>query len=615
MRSSKTSFRSFLFLLAATAFIGGTTVTLPSPALGAPRLDAPETLVQRARRSPEEFIAVIFELENQLPEMRSRQEFEPYFNTLTKLEAISETLPNLGADTSVFKRVAGMMAVVGIRWVSLETDSVETILTYHRWLDFSAAYDFLADTELLLRKKKDDRELREKAVAVMSALQAWAAARNAPPFLINGYRGRISEVALMAFKDHLTSSQFSEEERIRWTDRLLTEESQAGVLSDLFSLIVGLSPGMETQAHLYADILEHLALRSRDAQHPFPAYIQINISDSIMRIIVEKLRFGFSFRDGTQENGEFARLTGLLRPAQLSALAFEWINIDQSRSDSGPDTPSASWKQFLAYARILETRLERAQMSMELKTFREYWQKAGAATVSDNMDFSGTYLLTADNGRTYRFTVFTARRGQLVAGLGDPGEAFRVSFTQIFYNPTTGVFTGSEHDMSNWTGSNHTVRFRFDGDRVFCQFPNLSSDMRRLTGVRVAKFTDYASLPATGSPERVPGEFRGVLRHTKPQGLENPVDLEINQVGKTYVGRLNIHSGKDLVIRVHFNLGNVANTDGLVQLTSTDTQHTMHLRGRIEGDRFVGEYIVAGRGLQGTLDLTRRTLPPASDLA
>lgn len=542
-------------------------------------LDTPAVLVQRAAQGRAQFFEVLRDLDKNIPEMRNRQEAEPYLLVLKDLDDVGKAIHVDGIAGGVFKDVALRMTRHALRWLDLDKDKTELVLRYHLYADDESSFEVVERVLGAIRSvQPKDRSL---FVDNMLALEEWATARNAKDYLIEGYRELRAGVATEVLKDVYA---LSDSDRRYWLTHLATNTAIGSFLTAQLNYVLGLGESDRAKLHAIVELLAET--RSAIEMQPIKvdAYFFAQLGELSRETISRYVRFEEKFAPG-----ELDRVVLLLQRLQLQALTY--IFTDPNLLPSKDYIP-----EFLVVAQVILSALESNGLLNERDSLKAYLEKLAGEFTASTSSLEGTYRVRTTDGTYWLFTLVFARHDMLIAGIGqEKGGSVYFAYYNLGYDLKNQAYVASERSPGEEVIRNAVIRFKFGVDNdITGTLENIPGKGRLdFSGKKTQDYNDLLgnrTLPEAAAP--VDGVYEGRF---KCNGVNKSLTLYVNTVNNHQIGRMSFNKE---AFFLEFPFGLRQMTKSVIYLTSAKypNRSFVHFRGMVTDGVLVGDYIIGGQG-------------------
>lgn len=580
------------------------------------QLDSPSDILQRLETKGENDILTrmdvldeVFAIQPHVRTMPRREMTESYLLFVDDLLALTEKyeldLSTLG--TKAIQDLGRSLSKHILRWLNLGTDRTETVLSFHKWADFPAAYEHLSLFQYQLarlRAETTDPDAREgvlvklkNAAQNLSALLQWAqniSDPSAPDYLLHGYQNVRSDVALLAFR---IKNPPSSEDIAFWAEHVTRNEGYQKIFTHLQRSIHLTKPEDVDNLHSYAALLFRLRQKISEEIELIDDYAQDMQMDVARNLIVKML-----YLDEPFEEGEFEHLLQDLLPDHLTFLTYKWIR-----------KPFLTDNQYgihlLEKAHTFLERLKAFHMSNEIEDFKHYYRTRGAAYFAKQLDVEGSYVVETQEAderqrRRYRITLAFAKDDMLIASAFLLAENSDINFSyyHVVYDLEEKAFYASERPPDFYGIPNWGIRFSVKDQTLSGVFFNTINHELGFVGQKTIpnRFQDYFGM-AVDDAESIVGTYVGEMGSGESR---IPLKLHISQFNETLNGRL-IFGDNDFFVQL--GIGTKGLHRGIVYLTAginstrdnTDNKNAnwVQFRAVLRGNELHGQYISGMRGI------------------
>ncbi len=546
-----------------------------------------------------------------IPTLRMRAEAEPFLRLLPRFHdlAIERDLGTIGPK--MFEETAEALTTHMLRpaWLLLEKDDRETVLLFHRWAKNEVAESYVQDLVHLLglderlRRDFDFNDAETKLFAENTEVLISWAAKNRPASLMRVYQQLASifaKIQLEEFKD------LSNSERGYWVRKLRDENAISNLLTMLKFTIseattenssqLGDIGWILLQLHSHIEQLSTGTTPAGDRAY-VPEYLRREaVSSKIVDLLRRSIHIEYLF-----ENSIFFELLSVLEVNGLEVFAGR-IREFLRRGDGTEDY----LRGFIPQIRELIEELESRGMIELREDLQRRLDVAAAAIQAKVDDLEGVYLVTAENGKEYRFVIAQSARNELIAGLGakDYGSVIRFGFSNVTYDGQKDVYTGSSEEAYEDEDRNFWVQFKSRQGRVSGQFYIPLEGFQKFQGRRIERFNNYFRHENAGADD-VYGRYQGYLTC----GSSKPLFLELAILkfpNRRMYGQMFLSSKYDgewkQIASIDFPNGLFDKKTGIVYVTgrpsNSNLKSWLQVRGAVRDNKLYGQYIMGSFGLQ-----------------
>jgi hypothetical protein len=533
-------------------------------------LESPDVLLKKASQDRTELREVIFQIEKNIPEFTTQEEFEAYFFIFDKLQVFADKLQLDEIYPNMVRDVGRLMAEHGYMWLDIRTSPIDKILYYHKYSRYEVAMRYYSTTEYIVLNTTDPDILKTEARS-LEAILNWAT-KQFPENkeLQMNYKNLISDVA----NKFLKKVDLNEEDANFWIHKLNTQASYFSYIDQLHQDILAVNANKKSLLHVYLKRLVALNDKvTNDTMFTSPTLMGTLSSTSI------DLASKFLTYEEIYNSGDFADLLDIMNIRELNTLASKWNNLER--------LPTPNFVQhYLDITQILLTKMNDSGLVEESKDLSLAVSKSAAPYIVRQLGIEGQYLLKTKTGENVEFNVIVARDNAVFAAIHYPDGEYGIGFIDVHYSFDEKLFVASKNSFNLDDSDNPIVKFKVDENKNMTleSFYFNGSDPV-MYGKKVQEFENYES-KAQSKLVLKSGNYRGKMK-IKGNGEAKDVMVSLVTVNGNILGRLN-----DSLNTIEFIYG-AKNTGGIVKLTTgiTASNSWLHLRGYVEGENLHGVLI------------------------
>ncbi len=550
-------------------------------------IDSPSALLAKAETGKIACREVVLDLLANIPEMRDPALFDSYFRILDALNQIAVKVDLDSIYPDAIKNLGTEMGAGGIRWLSISKDQEEKILYYHKWMGLDVAYTFYSSAEVTARSITDSQELHQTALNIEALLAALPKIYPDKLDIVQNYRRTISELAARV----LTQKDLSEEDALFWLGKISVTSGYSLAVDSLQADVLALTRKNFGDINRIAKRSLVLALRMRANPSETPIYLQNQVGDLLVSLVLHKMDFNVPYA-----KGEFENFLDLLNARGLQALAQQWAAADRIPSGEYVDI-------YRGLTKLLLVALNQSQLDHEAYELAQFEERMLAPIIAKAKKIEGTYTLKDLSGKEWIFNVVLARQSVLFVSLMRADKFARKGFFEVGYSVEEETFVASTSDATTILGSNLLIKFRPLGNgEIEVREPmgmGRPGGEQVLRGKKVEEYPDFFLKPNEQliNPD---GIYKGLIPYGKDSSLE--MSLVVTSFRGYTMGRL---ADKNGALYLDLNIG-TRGTDGVLYLTTgklgmgygrLGNGTWLQLRGIVTKDEFRGLVVNGGAGI------------------
>lgn len=556
---------------------------LPLAAHAELKLAPPKDLLAKAAKGRIQCREVILDITQNLPEMRDRKTFEPYFGILEPLQEIATRTKLDEIYPGAVRTLGWRMAAIGTRWFSITRDTSDTIFRAHGWMAEETVVSFQVNIDLELAETTDGKLLRN-AVLSIERLMSWAETRWSERGEIRlTYRRLVSDAAAKILRE----PNLSETEQLQWLGKIVVPGSLGTYLENLQAELFTVTKENSAKLDFVGArlLVIHQRLSQADSSLA-PGWLLGQLGELAVELLLRHVSF-------ERNIPELARLLAMLQPRHLQALSQQWATETRLPSD-------AYATAFLSYSQLLVDALRRNALNREANELTVTLQKIAAALQARQGGIEGTYALTGEDGKTWRFSIVFARENLLYAALADSSGVVFKPYFNVTYDGSSESFLASQREQDIDPGQNHMVRFKVMRDgKIELRDLFARPGSQRMVGAKVETYVDFMKMQSP-EPQVIPGTYQGVVRFGG--GFSKRMTLVVALFQGYSMARLS--DGESLVIDL--NIGSRGD-NGVLYLTTGKLERTtwIQLRGFVKNGVYRAQTIKGGQGASPEFEMRR----------
>jgi len=577
-------------------------------------MSSPESLLQKAKQGAEYFIDVAFEIDQNVPELRSKDQATEYLNILDDLERIGNELGLEKNQMAIFHKVADKLATHTSRWIEIhKLENREILLKIHERMEADSAYYYFMTVQEALRAmtKLEDLKIAQERIAEFLQI---GLRKKRPEFLMTAYKSAMTKISADVLSSEIIKLEMSDEERSFWIRHLIMPDEFGVLLQNINDAILKFTKDDENKSNVLREMLEQFYLLASDQALRFPMNIKMNITDLLARLFEEQIRLSFKINKDV-----FKRDLLYLGPARLSGLSALWMDVDLVKFSTSLDYDNS----LLELMPIMEQQLSDSGLLTEYRAFQDYSKKVRTSIALDQLNAFGLYELTDAEGIKHTMTLLKLGRGEIVAGLSLKGNSLKIYYKNISYNPVTKIFLGTQQDDGSMLENVLPMKFKILSDgKINFSFTTFPPSKQKMSGTKIQSFENLSS----HNEENVVS-LEGTYKGTYYNLLNNksyPLELSVFIFGRSYQATMNINLNTEArpvndpnhwsFYPVQFSLGSNIDKNAIVYLWTNSAGPIMQLRAKMEQGRLKGDYLSASEGRLGIIDLEKIEDTANSDL-